>query len=62
MFHVLEDHDKRVTVHADAVELHNVVVLKVGQQLGLPLEVFPRRKGRVLQGLKEETEDRPFIV
>lgn len=52
VFHVLEDHDKRVTVHADAVELHYVLVLKIGQQLGLPLEVFPCRKGGVLQGLQ----------
>jgi len=62
VFHVLKDHDKRVTVHTHAVELYDVVVLKVGQQLGLPLEVFPRRKGWVFQGLKVETKDRPFIV
>ncbi len=52
VFHVLEDHDKRISIYTDAVELHYVIVLKVGQQLGLPLEIWPRRKGGILQGLR----------
>lgn len=40
MLHVLEDHDERVTLHADAVELDNVFMLEVGQQLGLTVEVL----------------------
>lgn len=62
VFHVLEDHDKRVTVHADAVELHYVLVLKIGQQLGLSLEVFPRRKGGVLQGLQRNRRQRVYCL
>ncbi len=52
VFHVLKDHDKWICINTDAVELHYVLVLKVGQQLGLPLEVWPRRKGGILQGLR----------
>lgn len=54
MFHVLEDHDEWVSVHTDAVELDYVLVLKVGQQFGLSLEIFPCRKCGILQGLQNK--------
>lgn len=41
VLHVLKDHDERVTVHADSVELHDVLVLEVGEQFSLSLEIFP---------------------
>lgn len=40
MLHVLEDHDERVAFHTHTVELDNVLMLEVGQQLGLPVEVL----------------------
>lgn len=52
MLHVLEHHDERVSVHTHAVELDNVVVLEVGQQLGLPLEILPGRQVGIFQGLQ----------
>lgn len=51
MLHVLEDHDERVALHADTVELDNVLVLEVGQQLGLSVEVLARIVAGVLQRL-----------
>lgn len=41
MLHVLKDHDDRVAVHADTVKLHDVIMLKVGEQFSLSLEIFP---------------------
>lgn len=41
MFHVLKNHDERVTLHADSIESDNVFMLKVGQQLGLAVEILP---------------------
>lgn len=41
MLHVLEHHDERVSVYTHSVELNNVVMLEVGQQLRLPLEILP---------------------
>lgn len=52
MLHVLEDHDEGVPIAAHAVELDNVLVLQVGEQLGLPLEILPGCQGGVLQGLE----------
>lgn len=40
MLHVLEHHDERVSVYTHSIELNNVVVLEVGQQLRLPLEIL----------------------
>ena len=51
VLHVLEHHDEGVPVHTHAVELDDVLVLQVGEQLGLPLEVLPGRQGGILQGL-----------
>lgn len=52
MLHVLEDHDERVALHADTVELDNVFMLEVGQQLGLSVEVLARIVAGVLQRLR----------
>lgn len=41
MLHVLKHHDEGVSVHTHSIELDNMVVLKVGQQLCLPLEILP---------------------
>lgn len=41
MLHVFEHHDERISVDTHAVEFYNVVVLQVGQQLCLSLEVLP---------------------
>lgn len=41
MFHVLKHHDERVALHADSIESDNVFMLKVGQQLGLTVEILP---------------------
>lgn len=49
--HVLEHHGQRLSVGADAVETHNVLVLQHRQQLGLPLEVLPGRLVCILQSL-----------
>lgn len=51
MLHVLEDHDERVTIATDTIELDDVLVLQVGEQLCLPLEVLPGSQCGVLQGL-----------
>lgn len=52
MLHVLEHHDERVSVHTHSVELDNVVVLEVGQQLRLPLEILSRRQVGIFQSLQ----------
>ena len=52
VLHVLEDHDEGVPVTAHAVELDDVLMLQVGEQLGLPLEVLPGCQRGVLQGLE----------
>lgn len=41
MFHVFEHHNERVSIYAHAIKFNNVVMLQVGQQLGLSLEVLP---------------------
>lgn len=51
VLHVLEDHDERVALHADTVELDNVLVLEVGQQLRLAMEVLACVVAGVLQRL-----------
>lgn len=56
VLHVFEHHDERVSIYTHAVEFNNVVVLQVGQQLRLPLEVLPGRQVGIFQGLKEEVE------
>lgn len=52
MLHVLEDHDERVAIPAHAVELDNVLVLQVGQQLCLPLEILASCQRGVFQSLQ----------
>lgn len=52
MLHVLKHHDKGVSVATHAIELDNVLVLQVGEQLSLPLEVLPGSQGGILQGLE----------
>lgn len=52
MLHVLEDHYEWVALHADAIELDNVLVLEVGQQLGLAVEVLACIVAGILQRLR----------
>lgn len=54
MLHVLKDHDERVTIHTHTIELHNVIMLKIGQQLCLTLEILSGSESRILKSLKEE--------
>lgn len=63
MLHVLEDHDERVALHADAIELDDVLVLEVGQQLGLAVEVLASVVAGVLQrlGRGAEGENQPIL-
>lgn len=56
VLHVLKDHDERVSVHTHAVKLHYVLMLEVGQQLSLTLEILPGCKSGVLQSLESERE------
>lgn len=51
MLHVLEDHDEGVALHTDAIELDDVLMLEVGQELGLAVEVFACIVTGILQGL-----------
>jgi len=55
MLHVLEDHDERVTVTTHTIELDDVLMLQVGEQLCLPLEILAGCQGGVFQRLKEGT-------
>ena len=41
VLHVLEHHDERVALHADAVKRDDVFVLKVRQELGFTVEILP---------------------
>lgn len=52
MLHVLEDHYEWVALHTDAIELDNVLVLEVGQQLGLAVEVLACIVAGILQRLR----------
>lgn len=52
VLHVLEDHDERVAVPAHAVELDDVLMLQVGQQLCLPLEILAGCQRGVFQSLQ----------
>lgn len=51
MLHVFEHHDERVSVHTHSVEFNDVVMLQVGQQLCLPLEVLSCRQVGIFQCL-----------
>lgn len=53
MLHVLKHHDEWVALHAHAVEGDDVLVLEVGQQLSLAVEVLPG----VLAGLFQRLRD-----
>lgn len=55
MLHVLKDHDKRIALNADTIELDNVLVLQVSQQLCLTVEVLAGIVTGILQCLAEET-------
>lgn len=52
MLHVLKHHNERVSVHTHSIELDNMVVLEVGQQLRLPLEILSRRQVGIFQSLQ----------
>ena len=51
VLHVLKDHDERVVLHADAIELDDVLVLEVGEQLSLAVEVLAGVVTGILQRL-----------
>lgn len=51
VFHVLKDHDERVALHAHAVEGDDVLVLQVGEELRLSVEVRPAAFVGFFQGL-----------
>lgn len=51
MPHVFEHHGQQLSVSADAIEAHDVLVLEDRQQLRLPLEVLSGRLVGVLQSL-----------
>lgn len=53
MLHVLKDHDERVTITTHTVKLDDVLVLQVGEELCLPLEILAGCQGGVFQCLKE---------
>lgn len=53
MLHVFKDHDERVPVTADPIELDNVLMLQVGEQLCLPLEILAGCQSGVFQSLEE---------
>lgn len=55
MLHVLKDHDERIALNADTIELDNVLVLQVSQQLCLTVEVLAGIVTGILQCLAEET-------
>ena len=56
VLHVLKHHDERVPVNTHAVEMDDVLVLQVGQQLRLALEVLPRRQTGLSDGLWVTTQ------
>ena len=58
VLHVLEDHYEWVALHADAIELDNVLMLEVGQQLGLAVEVLACIVAGILQRLRTGAEKR----
>lgn len=51
VFHVFKHHDERVALHAHAVEGDDVLVLQVGEELGLSVEVRPAALVGFFQGL-----------
>lgn len=53
VLHVLKDHDEGVPIATHPVELDYVLMLQVGEQLGLPLKILPGGQGGVLQGLEQ---------
>lgn len=61
MLHVLEDHDEGIALHTHAVELDDVLVLEVGQQLGLAVKVLACVVTSVLQclGTRGREERKP---
>lgn len=62
MFHVLKHHDKRVTLNADAVESDNVFMLKVGQQLGLTMEILPGIFTGLFKSLRTQTDRSDILM
>jgi len=57
MLHVFEHHDERISINTHPVEFNNVVVLQVGQQLRLPLEVLPSRQVGIFKCLKGKIKE-----
>lgn len=52
MLHVFEHHDERISVYTHSVEFNDMVMLQIGQQLCLPLEVLSCRQVGIFQCLK----------
>lgn len=51
VLHVLEHHDKGITLYTHAVKRDDVLMLQVGQKLRLSVEVGPSALARLFQGL-----------
>lgn len=58
MLHVLKDHDERVTIHTDAIELDDVIMLKIGQQLRFTLEILSGGQSGILKSLEREKDNK----
>lgn len=54
MLHVLEHHNKRIALHTHSVERDDVLVLQIGQQLGLTMEVLPGVLAGLFQCLQRQ--------
>lgn len=56
MLHIFKDHDEWVPIHTNTIEFNYVLMLQVGQQFSLTLEILPGSKSGVLKSLKRERE------
>lgn len=56
VLHILKDHDEWITLNTDTVELDDVLVLQVGQQLCLAVEVLASIVTGILQCLVGKTK------
>lgn len=56
MLHIFKDHDEWVPIHTNTIEFNYVLMLQVGQQLSLTLEILPGSKSGVLKSLERDTQ------
>lgn len=61
MLHVLEHHNERVAVDTHAVEGDDVLVLEVGEELRLSVEVSSAALAGLLQSLKPKTKTKSNV-